>query len=199
MMTLGGLAERRQFFLRILLVALAFALSAGMCQAQKKNKNGQGNNSTDTPATTQPQVATGPDSEQIDNAIGEVLAGFQLGNTDLMHKHYADSATFVSGAYAPPVLGWQNYLPIYQSQRANFQSVQILRRNTFIFTHGDVAWASYQWQFDGTYNDRPYSAQGQTTLVLNKVGQNWMIVHNHTSQICPENAPASAPQTAPKP
>jgi ketosteroid isomerase-like protein len=198
MMTPGGFAARRHFFLRVFLVALAFAFTAGMCQAQKKNKNGQTGNGTNTPGTA-PQVATGPDSQQIDNAIGEVLAGFQLGNTDLMHKHYADNATFVSGVYAPPVMGWQNYLPIYQAQRANFQAVQILRRNTFIFTHGDVAWASYQWEFDGTYNDRAYSAQGQTSLIFNKVGQNWMIVHNHTSQICPENAPASAPQNTPKP
>lgn len=116
-----------------------------------------------------------------------------------MHKHYADNATFVSGAYEPPVMGWQNYLPIYQRQRASFQGVQILRRNTFIFTHADFAWASYQWEFDAEFNDRPYSARGQTTLVFNKVGGNWMIVHNHTSQICPEGPTASTPQQPAKP
>ena len=37
-------------------------------------------------------------------------------------------------------------------------------------------------------NGKPFSARGQTTLMLNKVGDNWLIVHNHTAQICPERS-----------
>ena len=65
-----------------------------------------------------------------------MLGAFQLGDIETMHKYYADNATFVSGSYAPPVVGWQNYVPIYQSGMAGFQGIQLIRRNTYIFNHG---------------------------------------------------------------
>jgi ketosteroid isomerase-like protein len=79
----------------------------------------------------------------------------------------------------------------------------LIRRNTYVFVHGDVAWASYQWEFLSSYQNKPYSARGQTTLVLQKTADNnWLIVHNHTSQICdmvPEQPQqASQPQPAPQ-
>jgi ketosteroid isomerase-like protein len=74
--------------------------------------------------------------------------------------------------------------------------MQLIRRNTSIFVHADVSWVSYQWEFDSTFNGKPFSARGQTTLVLNKVGDNWLIVHNHTSEICPDNAAPAAAATA---
>jgi hypothetical protein len=55
----------------------------------------------------------------------------------------------------------------------------------------------YQWELLSTFNGQPYSAQGQTTLIFNKVGANWLIVHNHTSQVLPQAGSvqqAAAPQ-----
>jgi len=52
-----------------------------------------------------------------------------------------------------------------------------------VFSHGDVAWAMYQWEFIAGYNSKPYSMRGQTTLIFNKVDGNWLIVHNHTSAV----------------
>ena len=135
-----------------------------------------------------------PDVEAIDDDIGQMMAGFQLGDTEMMHKYYSDNVVFVSGAYEPPVVGWQNYVPLYQRERAAFQGMQLNRRNTLIFTHGDVAWASYQWQFDANFNGQPHTTRGQTTLVFNKMGGNWLIVHNHTSEIPAAAASAPAPQ-----
>lgn len=174
-----------------IVMAGILALAASGSWAQKKAKDPK------PPLAGQPMPELPiPVSDQIDNAIGEMLAAFQVGDAELMHKHYAENATFVSGVYEPPINGWQNYAVVYQRQRAAFQGMQIVRRNTTIFPHGDVAWASYQWEFLALYNDKPYSAKGQTTLVLNKINNVWMIVHNHTSQICDTRAAASPQQTA---
>jgi ketosteroid isomerase-like protein len=135
-----------------------------------------------------------PDAQAIDHDIGEMLGAFQVGNIEAMHKYYSDNATFVRGTFDPPLVGWVNYVKMYQQQRAAFPGMQVIRRNTSIFVHADVSWVSYQWQFESSFNGKPFSARGQTTLVLNKAGDNWLIVHNHTSQICPETA---APATAP--
>jgi ketosteroid isomerase-like protein len=182
-----------------LLVGIAVILMASSATWGQKNKNKKSDNSP------MPSI-TLPASDEIDRDIGEMLGAFQVGNIEAMHKYYSDNATFVSGAFAPPILGWQNYAAGYQQQRAAFQGSQVVRRNTNIFVHGDVAWASYQWEYSSVLNGKPYGIRGQTTLVLNKVGDNWLIVHNHTSQLCEQPAggqqqpPAQTPaaQTSPQ-
>jgi ketosteroid isomerase-like protein len=176
---LGGCPSMRRF-LWLLAALLIFAVSSNASDGQKQKKK----NNKDADQPSQPMPTT-PDLDQIDHDIGEMLAAFQLGKVDLMHKYYSDNVTVVSGEYEPPIVGWNAYAPLYQRQWAAFQGMQLNRRNTIIFTHGDVAWAAYQWQFDSLLNGQPYSLRGQTTLIFNKVGDNWLIVHNHTSQIYP--------------
>lgn len=167
-------------YLVCFLAAIALLVFTSAAQnAKKKSKS----NPDATDAQT-PLPAT-PDSQQIENNIGEMLAAFQLGKVEMMHEYYSDNASFVSSDYAPPIIGWANYAPLYQRQWSAFEGIQLTRRNTEIFTHGDVAWATYEWEFDSSYDDRPYSVRGQTTLVFNKIGGNWLIVHNHTSEVTP--------------
>jgi ketosteroid isomerase-like protein len=170
----------------VVIVLLAFATGAG---AQKSKKNAA--STSDQPVTVPPV----PDTDQIEHDIGEMLGAFQLGDLETMHKHYADNVTFVSGEYEPPLVGWQNYAALYERQRAAFQGMQLVRRNTLIITHSDIAWAMYQWEFDSSVNGKPYTLRGQTTLILNKVNGNWLIVHNHTSGIYPQPS-AATQQTA---
>jgi ketosteroid isomerase-like protein len=179
---------------------LVLAISSNALAGPQNNKKSKikYNDQTDPNA---PPMPAGSDADQIDRTIGEMLAAFEIGKAEMMHKYYADNVTFVSGAWEPPIVGWQNYVPLYERQWASFQGIQLIRRNTIVFPHGDVAWAMYQWEFDAMLNDKPYSMHGQTTLVLNKIGGNWLIVHNHTSQIpdTPAAAPAAGQQAAPAP
>lgn len=172
---------------------LALALFSNAAVAQK-NKKGKSKGQQDD--ANAPPIVIGSDADQIDHTIGEMLAAFQIGNIEMMHKYYADSVTFVSGAYEPPITGWQNYVPLFQRQMASFQSIQIIRKNTIVFPHGDVAWAMYQWEFSALYDGKPYGARGQTTLIFNKVGGNWLIVHNHTSAVSPDTVQTPAPAPA---
>jgi uncharacterized protein (TIGR02246 family) len=124
-------------------------------------------------------------SDEIDHDIGEMLGAWQVGDVEAMHKYYADDATWVRGSYDPPVAGWQNYVQQYLQQRKDLAGVQLIRRNTNIFHYGDTAWVCYQWEFAGFVQGKSMNARGQTTLVLVKQAGRWLIVHNHTSQICP--------------
>ena len=195
---LGGFAWATH---RIAALIAIFVLTSSAAWAQKKPKNKAADQSP------MPQIPM-PASDEIDRDIGEMLAAFQLGKVEMMHKYYSDNAVFVSGAYAPPIVGWQNYVGDYQRSLAAFQGMQLIRRNTDVFVHEDVAWASYQWEFLSSYQNRPYSARGQTTLILQKIGDNWLIVHNHTSQVCdqapeqpqqPQSQPAAQNPAAPAP
>lgn len=170
----------RLFFVHAVAILLGILIlsTAAFAQKKKKDKNPPVDNS---PMPAMPL----PLDQLIDHNIGEMLGAFQAGDVESMHKYYAENATFVSGAYAPPVVGWPNYAAQYQRERAAFQGMELIRRNTYIFHSGDVAWASYQWEFNSMYNGKPYFAQGQTTLIFVKSGEDWLIVHNHTSEICP--------------
>jgi ketosteroid isomerase-like protein len=186
MISRGIVARCFAAFIVVLLLS-----SAGWGQKKKKNQ----------PADTSPMPeAPIPPAEKIDVNIGEMLGAFQAGNIEAMHKYYADNCVFVrAGTFEPPLIGWQNYATLVVQQRAAFPTgMQIIRRDTNILVLGDVAWGSYNWQFISQFQGKPYSARGQTTLVFNKVGDNWLIVHNHTSQIC--DASICGPQqTAPPP
>lgn len=167
-----------------ILTAAIFALSAS-AQAQKKKK------AKNEAIPALPQSI----SDQIDHNIGEMLGAWQVGDVEAMHKYYADNATWVSGTDEPPVVGWQNYLSQYEQSRKGLGAVQLIRRNTNIFHYEDTAWTCYQWEFDGTVNGQTVMAHGQTTLVFVKSGENWLIVHNHTSEICPQaGQPAAQPR-----
>lgn len=166
-----------------LAVILLFA-SGAWAQKNKKNQP--------APNEPMPSMPMSP-NDQIEHDIGEMLAAQQLGNLELMHKYYSDSATFVSSDYGPPIVGWKNWAEGYERQKAAFQQMQIIRRNTYIYLHADVAWATYQWDFAATLaTGRGYDARGQTTLVFTKVGNDWLIVHNHTAVDCSSLAPVEA-------
>ena len=188
-------ASRALFFSLFLLLSLTLASTAS---AQKKKKK---NDTTPNP----PTAVMLPDEQRIDNAIGEMLGAWQLGDIEKLHAHYADDVDVVNGMWAPPVVGWPNYLTSYQSQRARAQQVRLDRSNTLIRVapSGNLAWASYQWEFTAVVDGVPSSAFGHTTLIFEKRNDNWLIVHNHTSlvQASQATAPATQPPAAtpPKP
>jgi len=186
------------YLMAAILVLAVLPSAAG--QKNKKQKNADtsdsSSNSNDSSLTAGLPDTPRTESDKINEDIGEMLGAFQVGNTDMMHKYYADDCTFVQSTYDPPVLGWQNYAALYEREKAAYQGMQLIRRNTNIFVHGDVAWASYQWEFDGMWNGNPYTTRGQTTLIFTKVNGNWLIVHNHTSEVMPESTQQAATQTS---
>ena len=134
----------------------------------------------------------GNDNELIDYRIAEMLAGWQLGDVNLMHGVYADDVSVVSGSYEPPIIGWTNFLATYQKLRARITLAQKDRRNTYTVVRGTLAWSSFQWEFHGEVDGAPAHWRGQTTLVLEKRAGKWMIVHDHTSVVADASAPAAA-------
>jgi len=179
------------------LFALALSLSlASTAAAQKKKKTNDQSQPTPPPSV----AASAPDETKIDFVIGEFLGAWQLGDIEKMHKNVADDISVVAGTWTPPAVGWTNYLVAYQAQRVRMQQVRLDRSNTLIriAPSGQFAWACYQWDFSAVVDGSPMAAEGQATLVLEKKGESWVIVHNHTSlvQASQPTAPAS---TAPQP
>jgi ketosteroid isomerase-like protein len=179
-----------------LLLALLLTIADAAAAQKKKKKD-------DTPPPqNSSEIVSLPDQMKIDNTIGEMLGAWQVGDLEKLHSIIADDVSVVSGNFEPPVIGWTSYSASYQLQRARVQQVRMERSNTLIriAPTGTVAWACYQWEFSGVVDGAPGASVGQTTLVLEKRGDKWLIVHNHTSLIQSTGPAAPAPAgAAPQP
>ncbi len=170
------------------LLFLAASPAAAQNDKKKKKKNAPA-------ADTGVPIIPLTDDQQIDYMISDMLGAWQVGDIQKLHNNYADDVSVVSGTWEPPVLGWNNYLAIYQQQRTHMQEVRMDRENTYIKVNGTLAWACYQWDFEGLMDGQETGARGQTTLVLEKRNNRWVIVHNHTSLI--QTVHPAAPTTTP--
>ena len=159
---------------------IALLIPCAISAAQKKGKPKDLPKNQPDPSTQ----ALLPDAQRIDQELSEMLGAWQVGDVNMLHNYYAEDVTVVSGAYEPPLTGWPAYLDAYQRQRQRLSSVRLDRRNTFIFVRGGVAWADYQWEFQAQVDGAPTVGRGHTTLVFEKRGDRWLIVHNHTSAVC---------------
>lgn len=175
-------------------IALVLVLATTAAAQQKDKKKKQADQAQPQPDATKAL----PDEQRIDLVISDMLGAWQIGDTDKLHKDIADDVVVVNGNWAPPVVGWPEYLKAYQMQRARANQVRLERSNTLIRVTGNVAWACYQWDFSGIVDGKPSGARGQTTLILEKRNDAWIIVHNHTSIVETALQPSPA-ATAPAP
>ena len=184
---------------RLLSSVLSFLLIIGLTLALAANAAAQKKKKTEAPPPTpSDNTSAMPDEQRIDYLISEMLGAWQVGDVDKLHKCIADDISVVNGFWAPPVIGWDNYLSQYKLQRARSQQVRLDRTNTLIRLSGKFAWASYQWDFSAVVDGQPDAAQGQTTLVFEKRGDAWVVVHNHTSLV-QASQPVTPANTTPPP
>jgi len=178
--------------------ALALAIVfAAIPAAAQKNKN-----KTPSPdASDQSNTFAMNDNQKIDHDISEMLAAWQVGVVDEMHKYYSDDVCVVSGAWEQPLFGWDAYAKAYLAGRARTQGGEMNRTNTLIkVVDSNNAWATYQWDYLVTIDGQPQEIKGHTSLVFNKQGDAWLITLNHTSMVSDtllNRAPSSTSSPAP--
>jgi ketosteroid isomerase-like protein len=181
-------------------VTLVLAAAANPLGAQKKDKNK--NSPAPDLGIDIKSAMHSPDSQVIDQAIGEALGYWQIGDTDSLHKYYAEDVVLVSGAWEPPIVGWDNFLKAYQAQRAQISGARMDRSNTLIKVNGNSAWATYQFVYAAQMEGKVAQFRGHTTLVLAKQADRWVITLNHSSIVdstLPEPSTTLGPSQPGKP
>lgn len=169
-----------RFWIILALALVAVAIPAG---AQKKGKNkSTPTTTTDSGGDFKSAMGT-PDGQVIDQTIGEALGYWQIGDAESMHKYYAEDVVLVSGAWEPPVIGWDNFLKAYQAQRAQVSGARMDRSNTVIKVNGNSAWATYQFVYAAQMEGKVVQFRGHTTLFLVKQADRWVITLNHSSVV----------------
>jgi ketosteroid isomerase-like protein len=183
--------RRYRFLLGLALLAMAFPACA-----QKKNKNAP---PPSDPGEDLKAAMHTPDAQAIDQAIGEALGYWQIGDTQSLHKYYAEDVVLVSGGWEPPVVGWANFLKDYQAQRAQINGARMDRSNTLIKVNGNSAWATYQFVYAAQSDGRVAQFRGHTTLFLVKQGDRWVITLNHSSVVDSSLPEPAAPMSSAAP
>jgi ketosteroid isomerase-like protein len=179
----------------VTLALLGIAIPAG---AQKKNKNSPPTPVPDIGEDLQSAMHT-PDAQAIDQAIGEALGYWQIGNVESLHKYYAEDVVLVSGVWEPPIIGWDNFLKAYQAQRAQVSGARMDRSNTLIKVNGNSAWATYQFVYVAQTEGKVAEYRGHTTLFLVKQANRWVITLNHSSIVESAVHDSAAPTNSSQP
>jgi ketosteroid isomerase-like protein len=177
--------------------ALALILAAIPAGAQKKDKN-KNASASEAGGDLKPGMYL-PDSQAVDLAIGEALGYWQIGDADSLHKYYSDDVVVVSGAWEPPVIGWDNFLRSYQAQRARVSGMRMDRSNTVIKVTGNTAWATYQFLFTALLDGKTVQYRGHTSLVLMKQADRWVITLNHSSVVDSSQPEPATPMDSTQP
>ena len=193
-------AEKYVIRVRIWIVLGIALMAAVPANAQKKDKDKNKNAPAATDAAEEFKSAMRtPDSQAVDQAIGEALGYWQIGDSDSLHKYYADDVVMVSGAWEPPVIGWDSFLKAYQAQRAQVNGARMDRSNTLIEVNGNSAWATYQFLYAAQSEGKVVQFRGHTTLFLVKQGDRWLITLNHSSIVDSSLSESAAPVDSAQP
>src|SRR5258707_9989596 len=132
------------------------ASQAGQSDKKKKKNQPRVDNNSANP------VIPLTDEQQIDYMISEVLGAWQLGDSNRMHKNYAEDVSVVRSDLDPPIRGWAEYEKAYKLQRATMQQVRMDRSSyTSIKANGDSAWACFRRAFSAVFNGALSAANGQ--------------------------------------
>jgi ketosteroid isomerase-like protein len=176
-------------------LVLALVLTATSVGAKQKNKDKKKNTpASDTQGVLSSVMPPVPDSQAVEQAVGEALGYWQIGDLDSLHKYYSDDVVVVSGAWEPPMIGWDNFVKSYQAQRAQVPNGRMDRSNTLIKVNGSSAWATYQFLYSAVAEGKIAVFHGHTTVILNKQADRWVIVLNHSSIV--DSTSATQPTSA---
>lgn len=146
------------------------------------------------PPKKAPATAT---AAATNNPVAAVLLrnaeGFETGDLAMLDTLWAndENVTVFESGYAN--YGWADYRDhhlkpeIDEMKNVKYQLTDIKTR-----VSGNTAWATFKYALSADLKERHVDANGLGTAVLEKRGNDWRIVHWHTS--APRRAPAAPPK-----
>ena len=158
----------------ILFTILCFAAAAF---AQKANK----------PIIVKPDA-----KKEVEAVFNRLVEGIKQVDTDKVMSVYDnnDRILFFNNN-GTATIGWENMKKNRETLYANTKNVSLDITGLRTEMLGkDAAYATCKWKQQQEYNSKLESASGRMTLIFRKIGNDWKIVHIHTS---PDNPDATRP------
>ncbi|NJM53962.1 MAG: nuclear transport factor 2 family protein [Blastocatellia bacterium] len=121
-----------------------------------------------------------------------MLNGIRNSNVDGVTGVYWNSPkTLYYNSNGSVTIGWEQDRKNREARYPRVSNVKLDVRNVNVMMLGSTgAVVACQWKQTQDYKGNNESASGRMTLVFQKIGKDWKIVHLHTS---PDNPPATRP------
>jgi ketosteroid isomerase-like protein len=130
-------------------------------------------------AETDPRREDVVEIEVLLEKLEQAVVDGDLGALELLLGR--DVQSIFSGG-ATPVQGRKAVLEVWQKHLAEWGDVKISRRDTVVRIHGDVAWAHFVWDGEGSADSERYRLEGERwTVVMMWEEGAWRLAQTHTS------------------
>ena len=142
--------------------------------------------------------ASAQDNEKaVRDALMQSASALEKGDMAAMEKLWVndESVTVFESGHAN--YGWADYRDRHLGpELKEMKNTKYTLSDIKVKVSGDTAWATFKYAISADIGTRHVDGAGLGTAVLEKRGQDWRIVHWHTS--APRRAPAT-PAASPKP
>lgn len=158
-----------------------------------------GQKTATAPKTTAKKTATAAtaptsaaDEKAVRAAFEDLLMGIRESNVDGVTGVYWNSPeTLFYNNNGSVTVGWEQDRKNREARYPRTSNVKLDVKNVKVMMLGaGGAVVACQWTQTQAYDANPESASGRMTLVFRKIGNDWKIVHLHTS---PDNPPPTRP------
>jgi ketosteroid isomerase-like protein len=132
------------------------------------------------------------DEKAVRAAFEDLLNGIRNSNVDAVTGVYWNSPkTLFYNNNGSVTIGWEQDRKNREARYPRISNVKLEVRNVNVMLLGSGgAFVACQWKQAQDFEGNEESASGRMTLVFQKTGKDWKIVHLHTS---PDNPPATRP------
>lgn len=137
-------------------------------------------------------------AEQIRAVLLQSAAAFERGDMAAAEKAWAndESVTVFESGHAN--YGWADYRDHHLGpEMKEMKNTKYTLSDIKVKVSGDTAWATFKYAISADIGTRHVDGGGLGTAILEKRGQDWKIVHWHSS--APRRAPSAAPSPPAKP
>jgi ketosteroid isomerase-like protein len=121
---------------------------------------------------------------EMRNVIVQVFLNWSSMNPDANDPYFkADDKTVLFDSAPMQDIGWSTQKNRLKQVFKNFQYFK-MEPNEDLAVHciGDLGWATTTWKYEiHLKNGKQFNQEGRGTFVLQKQGDNWLVVHDHIS------------------
>jgi ketosteroid isomerase-like protein len=138
--------------------------------------------------TTTVAASSAADEKAVRTAFEDLLTGIRNSNVDGVTSVYWNSPkTLYYNSNGSVTIGWEQDRKNREARYPKTSNVKLDVRNVNVMMLGSTgAVVACQWKQTQDYEGNSESASGRMTLVFQKIGKDWKIVHLHTSPDLPK-------------
>lgn len=146
---------------------------------------------------SRPAKAQDNNEKAVRDVLIQSATGFEKGDMAALEKLWATDASVTVFESGHANYGWADYRDHHLGpEMKEMKNTKYTLSDLKVKVSGNIAWATFKYAISADIGTRHVDGAGLGTAVLEKRGNDWRIVHWHSS--APRRAPA-APTASPRP